>query len=449
MENKAVEICNLGVEEYNNGNIQKALDLFEEAEKLNPKCLEAILNKSSLFLKEKKYDMALEEAEKALNINVRSYKALSAKAEALLAKKDYKMAEKYADLALKHSLREVRPMMIKANVSNAIEKKEEAIKYYNLVLKKEPENIEAVRNLRSVLFSKNRYSEAEKYAKKAVEITNSQEDKIAFIYILDNVNKKNAFEYCKENEKELIDSQQFCLLYAKLAEDLNHIETALDLYKKIDSDETKIKIEILSNINNIEELVKLIDKYSKTADIYKYAFKKAIELKDTGKINKITDKLITSDIIKSDKKTAISFGTMLLTNNFFEFAKKILENEELSNIELSLFLQAIIYMHEKNYIVAEQRIKEAIELNPTNTTYLEYLILFLYQNKKFKEIVEQTKKIFSILDGEILSDEHKIILAENMIRADMSKEALEVLNSIEIENEVVKKIKEKCLEKTE
>ena len=65
MENKAVEICNLGVEEYKNGNIQKALDLFDEAEKLNPKCLEAILNKSSLFLKEKNYDRALEEAEKS------------------------------------------------------------------------------------------------------------------------------------------------------------------------------------------------------------------------------------------------------------------------------------------------------------------------------------------------------------------------------------------------
>ena len=28
MENKAVEICNLGVEEYKNGNIQKAIQRF-------------------------------------------------------------------------------------------------------------------------------------------------------------------------------------------------------------------------------------------------------------------------------------------------------------------------------------------------------------------------------------------------------------------------------------
>ncbi len=449
MENKAVEICNLGVEEYNNGNIQKAIELFEEAEKLNPKCLEAILNKSSLFLKEQKYDRALEEAEKALNINVRSYKALSAKAEALLATKDYKKAEKYADLALKHSLREVRPMMIKANVSNAIGKKSEAEKYYNLILKKEANNIEAIRNLRSLILSENRYSEAEKHARKAIEISNDKDDKIALIYILDNINKNDAFEYCKEQEKELIDSQYFCLLYAKLSEDLNKIEKAVELYKKIDSDESKIKVEILSNSENIENLIKLIDKYQNNNDIYKYAFKKAIELKDTEKITKITDKLIESDIIKRDKNISISFGAMLLTNRFFECAKKILENEELKNIESSLFLQTIVYIQENNPIEGEKRIREALKLNPQNTTYIEYLILFLYENKKYEEFIEQTKNIFKILDGENISEEHKITIAQNMILVKKFSEALEVLNSIiTTENENVKKMKEQCLEKT-
>lgn len=448
MENKAVEICNLGVEEYKNGNTQKAIELFEEAEKLNPKCLEAILNKSSLFLKEQQYDRALEEAEKALNINVRSYKALCAEAEALNAIKDYTKAEKYANLALKHSLREVRPMMIKANVSNAIGKRAEAIKYYNLVLKKEPKNIEAIRNMRSIILSEERYSEAEKYANLAVELTNDTDDKIALIYILDNIDPKRAFEYCKEQEKELINSQYFCLLYAKLSENLNNIEKAIELYNKIDSNESKTKIEILSNIGNIEKLLELSDKYSDNTDTYKYALKKAIDLKDNEKLEKITDKLIKSDIIKTKKDIAISFGAMLLTSRFFELSKKILENEELKNIESSLFFQTIVYLQEKKPFEGEQRIRKAIKLNPTNTTYIEYLILFLYENKKYEEFIEQTKNIFKILDGENISEEHKITIAKNMILVKKFSEALEVLNSIETENEIVKKMKEQCLEKT-
>ena len=121
-----------------------------------------------------------------------------AEAEVLFAKQDYKKAEKYADLALKHSLGEVRSMMIKANVSSVINKKAEAEKYYNLILRKEPKNIEAIRNLRALVLSENRYSDAEKYAKKAVKISNDNEDKIALIYILDNIDKKSAFAYCKK-----------------------------------------------------------------------------------------------------------------------------------------------------------------------------------------------------------------------------------------------------------
>ena len=439
MENKAVEICNLGVEEYNNGNIQKALDLFDEAEKLNPKCLEAILNKSSLYLKEKNYDKALEEAEKALNINVRSYKALCAEAEVLFAKQDYKKAEKYADLALKHSLGEVRSMMIKANVSSVINKKAEAEKYYNLILRKEPKNIEAIRNLRALVLSENRYSDAEKYAKKAVKISNDNEDKIALIYILDNIDKKSAFAYCKKQEKKLIKSQYFCLLYAKLSEHLNNFEKAVELYKKIDSDESKIKVEILSNVNNIEELLKLTNKYPNNTNIYKYAFKKAIDLKDDNKINEITDKFISSGIIKIDKSISTYFGALLLTYRFFESAKKIFEHEELKNIEQSIFSQSMIYyLYEKNYIEAEKRIKEAIKLNPTNITYIGFLLIFLYKNDQLQELSEQIKN---------LSEEQKMQIVENMISIYENNVALEILNSIETEDENINQMKKQCLEK--
>lgn len=440
MENKAVEICNLGVEEYKNGNIQKALDLFDEAEKLNPKCLEAILNKSSLFLKEKNYDRALEEAEKALKINARSYKVLSAEAEVLFAIQEYNKAEKYADLALKHSLREVRPMMIKANISSAINKKAEAEKYYNLILKKEPENIEAIRNMRSLVLSANRYSDAEKYAQKAIEITNDTDDKIAYIYILDNINKQDAFEYCKEHEKELINSQYFCLLYAKLSEYLNNFKKAIELYKKIDSEEAKIKIEILSNVNNIKKLLEFTDKYPNNTDIYKYAFKKAIELKNIKKIDKITDKFISSEIIKKDKSISTYFGVLLLTYRFFESAKKIFEHEELKEIEQSIFSQSMIYyLHEKDYIKAEKRIKDAIKLNPTNVTYIGFLLIFLYKSDQLQELSEQIKN---------LSEEEKMQIIENMISICENNLALKILNSIETENEIVKKMKEQCLENT-
>ncbi|MBR0518498.1 hypothetical protein IJJ97_01770, partial [bacterium] len=250
----------------------------------------------------------------------------------------------------------------------------------------------------------------------------------------------------KEQEKELINSQYFCLLYAKLSEDLNNIEKAIELYKKINSKETKTKIEILSNIGNIDKILELSDKYPDNTDIYKYAFKKAIELKDNDKLEKITDKLIKSDIIKTKKDTSISFGAMLLTSRFFELSKKILENEELKNIESSLFFQTIVYLQEKNPVEGEKRIREAIKLNPTNTTYIEYLILFLYENKKYEEFIEQTKNIFKILDGENILDEHKITIAQNMILVKKFSEALKVLNSITTENETVKKMKEQCLE---
>ena len=96
-------------------------------------------------------------------------------------------------------------------------------------------------------------------------------------------------------------------------------------------------------------------------------------------------------------------------------------------------------MHEKNYIEAEKKIKEAIKLNPTNITYILFLLIFLYQNKKSKELQEQIKTI---------SDEHKITIAENMILMGKYNLVLEILNSIETENEIVKKMKEQCLENT-
>jgi tetratricopeptide (TPR) repeat protein/sugar lactone lactonase YvrE len=148
-EKPVVDIAPLifeGNKYINNENYSKAIELYDEAIKLNPKSHFAHVYKGNALLKLKKYDEAIKCYDAALEINSKEIDALKYKGLSLSNLSKYNEAIQCYDAVLEIDPIDSKVWYYKGSALSQLSKYSEAIKCYNEAIKINPEYSDALRD---------------------------------------------------------------------------------------------------------------------------------------------------------------------------------------------------------------------------------------------------------------------------------------------------------------
>lgn len=442
---QAAEICNQGVKEFENGAFQQALKCFKEAENLNPKLLEAILNKAAIYIKTGNIRLAEQEADKALTIFPRSFKALSIKANIIAEAGNLDEALKYADKALSCSIRETEPLIAKANVLEKKSKYCEAYLFYEKALQIKPDDITILKHLRNTATKLNNWIQAEEYALKIVEKTNLEEDFLALCSITEKNNLKKA---AKTSEKALTvypSSIAIKLCRAEILEKLEQYSDAANIYEEIsrikelenkEREDLKYRTQLLRAADDPEKLKTLTREAKYAQEINVFLIKAAIKNNYANLLSETIQYVVNDLKIQENPSAAMEIAMILIEAQEYEYAEVILNNPKLKKTGRIYFTLSLLSLKKGDDIKAEHFMKSAVALEPDNVKYLEYISGFLQKRKNYKELAATLEKLYTIQDKGNVTDEHNLIIFSFILQSQDYEKALKYVDDIKIRGNI-------------
>lgn len=152
------------------GNLDKALEYYNTAIKLNPIDNDIYNNRGNIYFDQKKYDLAYADYMKSISLQPKQHNAYDNLGALLgvLGKSD--SALYYLDIAIKMKPDYISAYKNRAITLTQIGRFDQAIKDYEFCLKYEPENAEFFNSIGYCLRLQNKYQEALTYIDKAIQM---------------------------------------------------------------------------------------------------------------------------------------------------------------------------------------------------------------------------------------------------------------------------------------
>jgi len=229
---KAIKYFNQGVEYFEKGQFDLALECYTQAIKENPKYVVAYSNRGFIYHQLKLYKQAIRNYEQAIKLNPKFIVAYYNRASIYIELKQYEQALKDYDQAIKLNSKDAISYYNRGNIYCQLKQYEQALKDYDQAIKLNPKYTEAYNN-RGIVYSKlKQYENAKDDWKKCIELTEKKEEKKSFSSLCYSVFlAEQQFELAEYYAHKIFEFSENIEEFHKKTY-LDNIEKAKEIYQK-------------------------------------------------------------------------------------------------------------------------------------------------------------------------------------------------------------------------
>ena len=177
---KAIKYYNQGLEYYEEGQFELALECYTQAIKANPKDFEAYNNRGTIYQKLKQYEQALNDYNQAIKLNPEGIESYNNRGNTYSELEQYKYALRDYTQAIKLDPKRAEFYNNRGVTYFKLKQYEQALKDYDQAIKLNPNNSGIYNNRGNSYLELKQYSEAKVNYDKFIELTNLKENKKSF-----------------------------------------------------------------------------------------------------------------------------------------------------------------------------------------------------------------------------------------------------------------------------
>jgi tetratricopeptide (TPR) repeat protein len=403
MKKKAIEICNEGYSLGLKGDLERALESFSEALKLDPTLAVAWCNKGVILAKAGNIEEALGCFEKAVKLKPASFSMWMGWAEVLIMAGRFDVALEKSERATKLSFREPKPWITRGNALFKLGRNQEALDCYQKALSIDGGNAQALKNKRSALVALKRYEEAIECHERLIAIDpHFVENWIGEGLLLEELDREADALACYERAlKENPRSAILWISVGRLKEKYGDITKAVEAYDealKIDPTliEARRHLTALSGRGRQEELLQSLKEDPENTEIYtelgyhyfsRGLYDKAQEILSQALSRKICDPAVLN-----------LMAWVLYEQGDLDGARTMFDQTLMheKSFATAHFGRGLIAFRLNRLPEAEADFRRVLELNPHLNTAIYNLGLVLSIMGRFLEALAQLEHLLSI-----------------------------------------------------